>query len=286
MIEAIANFFGIIIRFIYEMVNNNYLISILIFTFLTKLILFPLTFLQIKSTEKLQDIAPKDKAIREKYKNDEKKQAEELSKLYSENKINPLGGCLPILIQLPIILGMFYIVKQPLTYIIQTPKSEIKTYTATYLGKEESEVTDAEIKTYEIQVAEKNNIIDMNVGLGLNLGQTPSNVFSKEQDKKASPISLIIPILAVVLSFAQTKLMKNNNNTNVDESAQQMQKSTNLMMPLLSGIISYTMPLALGVYWLFGSLLQILQQMLITYVTNKHKKVLELDKGGVVNEKN
>ena len=286
MIEAIANFFGIIIRFIYEMVNNNYLISILIFTFLTKLILFPLTFLQIKSTEKLQDIAPKDKAIREKYKNDEKKQAEELSKLYSENKINPLGGCLPILIKLPIILGMFYIVKQPLTYIIQTPKSEIKTYTATYLGKEESEVTDAEIKTYEIQVAEKNNIIDMNVGLGLNLGQTPSNVFSKEQDKKASPISLIIPILAVVLSFAQTKLMKNNNNTNVDESAQQMQKSTNLMMPLLSGIISYTMPLALGVYWLFGSLLQILQQMLITYVTNKHKKVLELDKGGVVNEKN
>ena len=286
MIEAIANFFGIIIRFIYEMVNNNYLISILIFTFLTKLILFPLTFLQIKSTEKLQDIAPKDKAIREKYKNDEKKQAEELSKLYSENKINPLGGCLPILIQLPIILGMFYIVKQPLTYIIQTPQSEIKTYTATYLGKEESEVTDAEIKTYEIQIAEKNNIIDMNVGLGLNLGQTPSNVFSKEKDKKASPISLIIPILAVVLSFAQTKLMQKNNNTNADESAQQMQKSTNLMMPLLSGIISYTMPLALGVYWLFGSLLQILQQMLITYVTNKHKKVLELDKGGVVNEKN
>ena len=286
MIEAIANFFGISIRFIYEMVNNNYLISILIFTFLTKLILFPLTFLQIKSTEKLQDIAPKDKAIREKYKNDEKKQAEELSKLYSENKINPLGGCLPILIQLPIILGMFYIVKQPLTYIIQTPQSEIKTYTATYLGKEESEVTDAEIKTYEIQIAEKNNIIDMNVGLGLNLGQTPSNVFSKEKDKKASPISLIIPILAVVLSFAQTKLMQKNNNTNADESAQQMQKSTNLMMPLLSGIISYTMPLALGVYWLFGSLLQILQQMLITYVTNKHKKVLELDKGGVVNEKN
>ena len=285
MIDAIANFFGIIIRFIYEMVNNNYFISILMFTFLTKLILFPLTLMQIKSTEKLQEIGPKDKAIREKYKNDEKKQAEELSKLYSENKINPLGGCLPILIQLPIILGMFYIVKQPLTYIIQTPQNEIKTYTATYLNKEESEVTDAEMKNYEIQVAEKNNIINMNVGLGINLGQTPSNVFSKEADKKAKPISLIIPILAVVLAFVQTKITQ-KNNTNIDESAAQMQKSTNLMMPLLSGIISYTMPLALGVYWLFGSLLQILQQMLITYVTNKHKKVLELDKGGVVNEKN
>jgi len=286
MIDAIANFFGIIIRFIYEMVNNNYLISILIFTFLTKLILFPLTLMQIKSTEKLQEIGPKDKAIREKYKNDEKKQAEELSKLYSENKINPIGGCLPILIQLPIILGMFYIVKQPLTYIIQTPQEEIKTYTATYLNKEESEVTEAEMKTYEIQVAEKNNIIDMNVGLGINLGQTPSNVFSKDEDKKASPISLIIPILAVILAFLQTKITQKNSNTNMDESTAQMQKSTNLMMPLLSGIISYTMPLALGVYWLFGSLLQILQQILITYATNKHKKVLELDKGGAVNEKN
>jgi len=286
MIDAIANFFGIIIRFIYEMVNNNYLISILIFTFLTKLILFPLTLMQIKSTEKLQEIGPKDKAIREKYKNDEEKQAEELSKLYSENKINPIGGCLPILIQLPIILGMFYIVKQPLTYIIQTPQEEIKTYTATYLNKEESEVTEAEMKTYEIQVAEKNNIIDMNVGLGINLGQTPSNVFSKDDDKKASPISLIIPILAVILAFLQTKITQKNSNTNMDESTAQMQKSTNLMMPLLSGIISYTMPLALGVYWLFGSLLQILQQILITYATNKHKKVLELDKGGAVNEKN
>lgn len=286
MIEAIANFFGIIIRFIYDMVNNNYLISILIFTFLTKLILFPLTFLQIKSTEKLQEITPKDKAIREKYKNDEKKQAEELSKLYSENKINPLGGCLPVLLQLPIILGMFYIVKQPLTYIIQTPQEEIKTYTATYLNKEESEITEAEMRNYEIQVAEKNNIINMNVGFGLDLGQTPSDIFSKDEDKKANPISLIIPILAVALSFAQMKLTQKSGNANVDENAAQMQKSTGLMLPLLSGIISYTMPLALGVYWLFGSLIQILQQMLITKVTNRHKKMLELDKGGVINEKN
>lgn len=284
MINAIASFFGIIIRFIYDIVNNNYLISILIFTFLTKLILLPLTLMQIKSTKKLQEITPKDNEIREKYKNDKQKQAEELSKLYSENKINPMGGCLPLLIQLPIILAMFYIVKQPLTYITQTPAEEIKNYTAAYLNKDISEVSENELKAYEIQVAEKNELIDMEVGFGINLGDTPSNVFSKEESNKSNPISLLIPILTVVFSILQTKIMQKTSN--MTDEQKEMQKSTNLTLPLMSGIIAYTMPLALGVYWLFGNILQIIQQLVINKITNKNSKILELNKGGAVNEKN
>ena len=284
MIEAIASFFGIIIRFIYELVNNNYLISILLFTFLTKLILLPLTLMQIKSTEKIQEITPKDAEIREKYKNDKQKQAEELSKLYSENKINPMGGCLPLLIQLPIILAMFYIVKQPLTYITQTPAEDIKNYTATYLNKSVEEVSENEIKAYEIQIAEKNNLIDMEVGFGINLGDTPSNVFSKDEANKAHPISLLIPVLTVVFSILQTKIMQKNSN--MTDEQKEMQKSSNMMLPIMSGIIAYTMPLALGVYWLFGNVLQIIQQFIISKVTKRKKKVLELNKGGVINEKN
>lgn len=284
MIEAIASFFGIIIRFIYELVNNNYLISILLFTFLTKLILLPLTLMQIKSTEKIQEITPKDAEIREKYKNDKQKQAEELSKLYSENKINPMGGCLPLLIQLPIILAMFYIVKQPLTYITQTPAEDIKNYTAIYLNKSVEEVSENEIKAYEIQIAEKNNLIDMEVGFGINLGDTPSNVFSKDEANKAHPISLLIPVLTVVFSILQTKIMQKNSN--MTDEQKEMQKSSNMMLPIMSGIIAYTMPLALGVYWLFGNVLQIIQQFVINKVTKRKKKVLELNKGGVINEKN
>lgn len=284
MIEAIASFFGIIIRFIYELVNNNYLISILLFTFLTKLILLPLTLMQIKSTEKIQEITPKDAEIREKYKNDKQKQAEELSKLYSENKINPMGGCLPLLIQLPIILAMFYIVKQPLTYITQTSAEDIKNYTATYLNKSVEEVSENEVKAYEIQIAEKNNLIDMEVGFGINLGDTPSNVFSKDEANKAHPISLLIPVLTVVFSILQTKIMQKNSN--MTDEQKEMQKSSNMMLPIMSGIIAYTMPLALGVYWLFGNVLQIIQQFVISKVTKRKKKVLELNKGGVINEKN
>ena len=102
MISAIASFLGMIIRFIYGIVNNNYFISIVLFTILTKILLFPLYLTQIKSTENIRKIEPMVKKINEKYKNDQQKQAEELSKLYSENKINPMGGCLPLLIQIPL----------------------------------------------------------------------------------------------------------------------------------------------------------------------------------------
>ena len=164
MIAAIASFFGMIIRLIYNLVNSNYFLSIILFTILTKIILFPLTLIQMKSMEKMNSIGPEDQRIREKYKNDKNKQAEELTKLYSENKINPMGGCLPLLIQIPIIIAMFYIVKQPLTYIKQMPQEELNNYASTYahekLGREEGQtLTEKEIRAYELQIAKEYNLL-------------------------------------------------------------------------------------------------------------------------------
>lgn len=278
MISAIASFLGMIIRLIYSLVNNNYFISILLFTILTKLILFPLYLTQIKSTEKIKKIGPMDQKIREKYKNDKQKQAEELSKLYSENKINPMGGCLPLLIQFPLILAMFMIVRQPLTYIVNVPHEQIVEYTKEVLQKEE--VTDKEVQANEIVIAKEKNLINMQVCKGFNLGDIPANVFSKDNAKKASPLSLSIPILTVVFSMLVNKIMQ-KNSTMTDEQ-KEMQKSMNFMMPLLSGSIAYSMPLALGVYWLFGNILQIVQQLVINkIISNDEKKErLALDKGG------
>lgn len=278
MISAIASFLGMIIRLIYSLVNNNYFISILLFTILTKLILFPLYLTQIKSTEKIKKIGPMDQKIREKYKNDKQKQAEELSKLYSENKINPMGGCLPLLIQFPLVLAIFMIVRQPVTYIVKVPNEQIVEYTKEVLQKEE--VSNKEVQVNEIVIAKEKNLINMQVCKGLNLGDIPANVFSKESTKKASPLSLSIPILTVVFSMLVNKMMQ-KNSTMTDEQ-KEMQKSMNLMMPLLSGSIAYSMPLALGVYWLFGNILQIVQQLVINkIITNDEKKErLALDKGG------
>ena len=277
MIAAIASFFGIIIRLIYNLVNNNYFLSIILFTLLTKIILFPLSWMQIKSTEKIQKMQPKVQKITDKYKNDKQKQAEELSKLYSENKINPMGGCLPLLIQLPIILAMFAIVRQPLTYITQTPAEEIKSYTQEYLQKED--VSQTEINTNELIIAKEKNLIDMDVAFGINMGDVPSNIFSKDESKKPNPVSLLIPILTVVFSFVQTKITQKNSS--MTEEQIEMQKSMNFTMPLISGIIVFSMPLALGVYWLFGNILQILQQLFISNKIKRdaEKETLALDKG-------
>lgn len=282
MIASIASVLGWVIRLIYELVNNNYFLSIILFTILTKLILLPLYLMQMKSTEKLNSIAPKDAAIREKYKNDKEKQAEQIAKLYSENKINPLGGCLPVLIQLPIILAMFYIVKQPLTYITQTPKDEIRIYTQESLKKEKLEdVTDDEMQANELTVAREKGLINMEVVSGINLGDVPSNVFSKDESNKANPLALLVPIITVIMQLVQIKVTQKTSTMSEDQI--QMQKTMNLMMPLFSGFIAFIMPLALGVYWLFGNILQIIQQIVINQIIKKDKEKnnLTLDKGGV-----
>ena len=279
MIQAIASILGYIIRFIYDIVGQNYFITILLFTLFTKVVLFPLAWIQIKSMEKMNKMSVKQKEIQDKYKNDKEKQTQELMNLYKENKVNPLSGCLPLIIQIPIILAMFYIVKQPLTYIVQTPQEEIKTYTQQLLNKED--VNEKEMQANELLIAKEHNLINMQVIPGINLGDVPSNVFSKDENKKASPISLAIPILTFIVSFLLNKYSQKNTQQTPEQA--EMQKTTNLMMPLMSAFFSYAMPLALGVYWLFGSMLQFVQQFVINLVVKKDKeKILALEKGGKI----
>ena len=279
MIQAIASVLGYIIRFFYDLVGQNYFITILLFTLFTKVVLFPLAWIQIKSMEKMNKMSVKQKEIQDKYKNDKEKQTQELMNLYKENKVNPLSGCLPLIIQIPIILAMFYIVKQPLTYIVQTPQEEIKTYTQQLLNKED--VNEKEMQANELLIAKEHNLINMQAFPGINLGDVPSNVFSKDENKKASPISLAIPILTFIVSFLLNKYSQKNTEQTPEQA--EMQKTTNLMMPLMSAFFSYAMPLALGVYWLFGSILQFVQQFVINLVVKKDKeKILALEKGGKI----
>lgn len=258
MINFIANIFGAVIRLIYNLVGENYGLSIVIFAILTKVIMFPLNLKQAKSMEEMKKVAPLERDIREKYKGNKEKLQEELVKMYAEHKINPLGGCLPLLIQLPIILAMFYIVKQPLTYIKQMPAETIIEYTKEITGKKE--LTKTEYKNYEIQVAGEKKIINMKF-LGLDFGAVPKDVFDKKVTKKPSKIVLIIPIISLILSVWQTK--QASKNSGQTEEQKEKMKTMNTMMPLLSAYISYIMPIALGVYWLLGSAYQIAQQVVI-----------------------
>ena len=115
LLDAIGNFLGIILSFIVNIVND-YAWSIIIFTILVRLCLLPLMVKQIKSTKAMQDIQPKLKEIQEKYKNKPEKQQEEIMKLYKDAKINPMAGCLPMFIQLPILMGLFALLRNPVSH--------------------------------------------------------------------------------------------------------------------------------------------------------------------------
>jgi len=270
MIDFIAGILGALIRLIYNIVGQNYGLSIIIFTILTKILLFPITYKQSKAMDDMSKVAPLEKEIREKYKGNKEKMSEELMKVYEKHKINPMGGCLPLLIQIPIIFAMFYIVRQPLTYITQVPAEQLQEYTQEYLGKEE--VSENEIKSNEIQIANKYDLIDMNF-LGINFGDVPSDSFTKKGEEKVSYFTLIVPILTLVFSLLQTR--QSQKNSQLTEEQIQQQRTMNLMMPMISAYIACVMPLALGIYWLLGNILQILTQWIVNMLIKRRKVMLE-----------
>ena len=267
MINFISGVLGAVIRVIYNVVGQNYLVALLIFTFITKLILFPLMLKQLKSTKSIQAIAPEDKRLREKYKDNPQKLSEELNKLYVENKVSPWAGCLVPIIQIPIILAMFYVVKQPLTYVLHMNQDEIQTYTARYLNVEESAVDEKTAKNFEINVAKEYEDeigLDLNMGFGVSLGDIPKDslpFWQKDETKRVSYLTLIIPILSLIFSVISTKVSQKNMQMTEDQA--EMQKSMNVMMPILSAWIALCWPLALGVYWLFSNILSIGQQFIM-----------------------
>lgn len=107
---------GYLLTFIYNFVGN-YGVSLIILTAIVKLVLFPLYVKQIKSTANMQELQPKMQEIQEKYAHDQAKMNEAMQELYSKENFNPLGGCLPMLIQFPIIMGLFALLRNPMKYL-------------------------------------------------------------------------------------------------------------------------------------------------------------------------
>ncbi|RKD31374.1 YidC/Oxa1 family membrane protein insertase [Thermohalobacter berrensis] len=126
MIDLFARPLGALVELIYNFVKgigfdakliSAYAISIIISTIILKFILLPLTLKQTRSMKKMQELQPKIKELQKKYKNDQQTLNTKMMELYKENNVNPFGGCFPILIQFPIIIGFFNVLRQPVKYI-------------------------------------------------------------------------------------------------------------------------------------------------------------------------
>lgn len=116
IIGIIAEPLGWLLSYIYSLLND-YGLTLIIFTILVKGCLYPLYAAQVKSTARMADMQPKMKALQSKHADDKETLNIKVMELYKEEKFNPMGGCLPMLIQMPIIFGLFALLRNPMAYI-------------------------------------------------------------------------------------------------------------------------------------------------------------------------
>lgn len=256
MFEAIASFFGYVLQFIYELVGN-YGVAIIIFTIITKLVLLPLTIKQQKSLEINKKMQPILQDLQVRYKDDQQRLALEYQRVMKENKFSPFGGCWIALIQIPLIIGMLYVVGKPLTNMIKMPEEQIRAEILEIMPEGETDV-DAYIKNnryVELKVIKNKKLLNLDF-LGIDLGDVAS-----ENSKNYS--LLIIPILSAIFTYLsvyvingkqQPQKVKDADSNEIEMPNMQFM---NIMMPFMSGYIAYIVPQGLGLYWLVSSLLQI-----------------------------
>jgi YidC/Oxa1 family membrane protein insertase len=214
----------------------------------------------------MQKIQPKAAEIQKKYAKDKEKQSQELMNLYKENNVNPMGGCLPLLIQLPIIFILYQVIYNPLTYMYTLSAASLNKL-ATLVGfasaKGVQQITIAQKITPDIlKMPEFSHLpqIDFNF-LGMNLADKP--LFDKPS------ILWLIPILAAATSYLLTALtqaqMPQNNQSETAASINSMNK----IMPLLSAFFTFSFPAGIGLYWIMSNVVRIIQQYFINFYFKK-----------------
>lgn len=112
LFSPVVNLLGVALKYFHYDLGAPWWLSIVLMTVVVRSLLFPLTVKQVKSMRAMQDLKPEMDKIRGQYKDNRQRQQEEIMKLYQERKVNPLGGCLPILVQMPIFIGIFYVIRQ------------------------------------------------------------------------------------------------------------------------------------------------------------------------------
>jgi len=222
------------------MVVKNFGVAIILFTLLIKLITYPLTAKQLKQTDAMQKLQsdPRYKKMMEKYRDNKEKLAEEQMKLYKETGVSPFGSCLPTLIQLPIIIGLY--------------QSIIKAMAATPL-----EMLKLERLIYPFLDATKILPIQ-NRFLWMDLGQP----------ERLPILGIQIPILAIVViltTWLQTKVMT-PPSTGAGDQAAAMTKSMNLYMPILMGWMAYSLASGLALYFLVSNIATVVQYLSLIHI--------------------
>lgn len=210
---------------------------IVIFTLFVYILMYPLNSKQQKSSRLMNKINPEIKAIQKKYKNkkdqaSQMKMNQETQDIYAKYGISPFGGCLPLLITMPILFALYNVIRNIPYYVngIGSMKENPEAYKF----------------------------------LGLLVNESPMSLFKDRANYPyAGILVFLIPILAMVLQFINTKLLQVKTDAGEQDQMQSSMKMMNYMMPVMSGFFCLSFDVSIGIYWIIGSLFRIVQAILI-----------------------
>ena len=275
----------------YEL-TGNYGVSIILFAFMVNLIMTPFMAKSKKSMMHSTRLQPKIQELQRRHEGNPQKLNQEMQKLYKEEGVNPMSGCLWSLIPFPILIALYSVIRQPLTRMMFVAEDVVTTLQDYFVSQGWYTVptkTDAyfEIKLAdiahqhwdEIQTALAGKIDGlMNIDfsfLGLNMGQQPEWNFFMHTDWSDSSVWLpafglfLIPLISAFLSWSSMKISNMTNPQQDNPQTQASMKSMTIMMPLMSVWICFIMPAAMGVYWIANSVFGIVRDFILTKVFKK-----------------
>lgn len=310
----ISQFFGIILNWLYN-IFNNYGVAIIIFSVILRIVLIPITIKQQKSMKKSTELQAEMSEIQRKYKNNPEKLNQETIELYKREKMSPFSGCLTSILQLVIILSVFWLVSQPLTYMKKIDTGLIDTYTtemkeagynqnSNYVQIAVINYAEGKYQELSTQLQQENienreqlqqkqneyNQLRLNMEfLGIDLSKVPTQSLNDWRVYVIPVLYVLTSIISIKITTAKQKEDKKNKDkviSNVEqqeldptEQMQQMNKSMMYMVPVMSVMIAIIAPLGLALYWLMSNILMIIERLIINKFIDKDDNKEESSNG-------
>lgn len=288
IVGFLAGLFGYLLNFIYDFVGN-YGLAIILFTIAVQIILLPISIKQQKVLIKNNKIQEKLKVLKEKYKNDQVRLGQETMDLYKNEKVSPFSGCLTSIFQLILIVSIFYLVRQPLTYMERLDNDKISEYCTKYEISTQANYKEIDI----IREAKKNNdesiSINMNF-LGIDLSNVPSRNWTDWTVYIIPGLYVISSIISMKITTAQNKkkltkeeqeeerrkkaLAKEKGEEDDEDfdTMEAMNKQMMLMMPIMAVSVAAIAPLGLAMYWLVNNIITTIQRLILNKIFKNNEE--------------
>lgn len=297
---------GWLMRQIYKLIPS-YFVALILFTVLTRLILFPLSIKNQKSQADRARLAPRLERIQKKYAQDRQKAMMKQQELYEKEGVKMTGGCLPMLVQMLVLFSVIAVIYKPLTYIQQVPQDQINTcinvavenmdekedkdritnmknegsyYRELYLFDEINDTTrpqmiDALMEKHELPEGKAADVVAAIEKTGKEFSIFGISLLEVPTEYGIRPNWLWLIVLASGLSaFASGQLSMKYSKAAMSMEQQQAGGCSNAMMymmPLMSLIFSFTVPAGVAVYWTFSNLLAMVQTVVLNAMWNPAK---------------